>query len=195
MPATRAAAAAATAATADSTEMDSTAPAAPAPADGRQPGASSGRRETGTASGQPTPAVTPAAPTSAAHMATATATGGRRGAAAAAEVLTPATAANSTATAVAAEAAAEVEATAADIKSGPRSGISVLPLFFCTPSIFCIYDQKLLSCCTRINSNLKILRPFIHHFPMFTEARMIQTIAQTAFFSKIFFSGSLLHGE
>ncbi len=62
-------------------------------------------------------------------MATATATGGRRGAAAA-EVLTPATAANSTATAVAAEAAAEVEATAADIKSGPRSGISALPLFF-----------------------------------------------------------------
>jgi hypothetical protein len=60
-------------------------------------------------------------------MATATATGGRRGAAAA-EVLTPAIAANSTATAVAAEAAAEVEATAADTKSGPRSGISVFSL-------------------------------------------------------------------
>jgi hypothetical protein len=60
-------------------------------------------------------------------MATATAAGGRRGAAAA-EVLTPAIAANSTATAVAAEAAAEVEATAADTKSGPRSGISVLSL-------------------------------------------------------------------
>ncbi len=81
MPATRAAAAAATA---DSTEMDSTAPAAPAPAEGRQPGASSGRREVaGTASGQPILAVTPAALTTAAHMATATATGGRRGAAAA----------------------------------------------------------------------------------------------------------------
>ncbi len=44
--------------------------------------------------------------------------------------MTPAIAANSTATAVAAEAAAEVEATAADTKSGPRSGISVLSLLF-----------------------------------------------------------------
>jgi hypothetical protein len=140
VPATRAAAA-----TADSTEMDSTAPAALAPADGRQPGASSGRREAaGIASGQPTPAVTPAAPTAAAHMATATATGGRRGAAAA-EVLTPAIAANSTATAVAAEAAAVVEAMAADTKSEPRSGISVLSLLTRLLSTICCYYVLLRS--------------------------------------------------
>jgi hypothetical protein len=82
-------------------------------------------------------------------MATATAMGDRRGAAAAAEVLTPATAASSTATAVAAEAAAEVAATAADIKSGPGSGINALPMvgsfyFFSIyiPHIFCFFDQK-----------------------------------------------------
>jgi hypothetical protein len=140
VPANRAAAAAATAV--------STAPAAPAPADDRRPGVNSGRREAaGTVSGQPTPAAIPAAPTSAATMATATAMGDRRGAAVAAEVLTPATAANSTATAVAAEAAAEVEATAADIKSGPGSGINALPLFvsffsFCIPYIFCFFRSK-----------------------------------------------------
>jgi hypothetical protein len=69
-------------------------------------------------------------------MATATAMGDRRGAAAAAEVLTPATAASSTDTAVAAEAAAEVAATAADIKSGPGSGINALPMF---GSFFSLY--------------------------------------------------------
>jgi hypothetical protein len=46
---------------------------------------------------------------------------------------------------VAAEAAAEVEATAADIKSGPGSGINALPLFifsFCIQSMFRIYALK-----------------------------------------------------
>jgi hypothetical protein len=123
VPATRVAAAAATA---DSTERASTAPAAQAPGDGRQPEASSGRREVaGTVSGQPTLAATPADPTAAAHMTAATATGGRRGAAAAAEVSTPAIAENSMATAVAAAAAAEVEDTAADSKSGSRSGTGI----------------------------------------------------------------------
>jgi hypothetical protein len=42
--------------------------------------------------------------------------------------LTPAIAASSTATAVAAEEAAAVAATAADIKTGPGSGINALPM-------------------------------------------------------------------
>ncbi len=120
MPATRAAAAADKAAT---TGRDSTAPAARAPVGGRQPEASSGRREdVGTASGQASPAATPVDPTAAALTTADTATGGRRGAAAV-EGSTTATAENSTAAmAVAAAAAAEVEATAADSKSGLRAG-------------------------------------------------------------------------
>jgi hypothetical protein len=62
-------------------------------------------------------------------MATAIAMGDRRGTAVAAEVLTPAIAASLMATAVAVEAAAAVAATAADIKSGPGSGINALPMF------------------------------------------------------------------
>jgi hypothetical protein len=93
--------------------------------------------------------------------------------------LTPATAANSTATAV----AAEVEATAADIKSGPGSGKNALPLFvsffsFCIPYIFCFFDQKTFIVFYSYQFKSKDSQAFIHHFPMLTEARRIQTITK-----------------
>ena len=113
MPATRAAAAAATAV---STERASKAPAAQVPADGRQPEASSGRREVaGTASGQLTLAATPADPTAAAPMTVDTVTEGRPGVVAA---VGSTTATGESLTAATAAAAAEAEDTAAGSKSG-----------------------------------------------------------------------------
>ncbi len=104
-----------------SPERDSTAPAARVPAGGRQPEASSGRKEVaGTASGQLTLAVTPADPTVAAYTTANTATVGRQGAAAAVGS-TSAIGENSTAATTVA-AAAEVEDTAAGSKSGSRAG-------------------------------------------------------------------------
>ena len=86
----------------------------------------------------------------------------------------PAIAANSTATAVAAEAAAEVEATAADTKSGPRSGISVLSLItrlLSTNVIAIYYDLLFFFSFAQflIHTTLNILVPLNHYLPMFTE--------------------------
>ncbi len=137
MPATRAAAAAATVV---SPERDSTALAARVPAGGRQPEASSGRREVaGIASGQLTPAATPVDPTVAAHTTADTVTGGRRGAAAAVGSTT-AIGENSTA---AMAVAAEVEDTAAGSKSGPRAGYHASGRLHIPSLLFLIYNGYL----------------------------------------------------
>jgi hypothetical protein len=100
----------------------------------------------------------------------------------------PAIAANSTATAVAAEAAAEVEATAADTKSGPRSGISVFfsahSPFYPRPVTTIYYGLLFLFSFARflIHTTPNIFLSLSHYLPMFMETWTIKPNSHFFFF-------------